>query len=784
IDGWSLAQDGHWRIPGSPGLFPQAWEALLRQEGFGDVAFPAAPAHGLGQQVVVARSDGWIRQQDATAKAVVVAPPAKLAPATVAVAQPTEDREAIVQDALLDALAGALDIARHAIELDVPFSDYGVDSILGVGFVQQVNKALGLSLNTTVLFDHTTVARLVAHLLADHPGMTLPGVVQAAHARVQSEARTSVAAAPPPPAIDGIAVIGMSGQFPGARDVDALWRNMMEGVSGVVELPQRYLRPDQFSPDKAPGKSYCRWGGVLEDRDCFDPLFFSLSPREAESMNPHQRLVMQESWRALEHAGLDPRSLKGSRTGIFVGCEPSAYVHETFTGASDAIVASRLSYFLDLKGPAYVVNTGCSSSGVALHLACESLRHGETDMALAGGAFAVMGPTILVGLAQTDMLTHSGHCHAFDADADGMAMSEGVGMVALKRLADAVADGDPILGVIRASGLNQDGASNGITAPSGAAQRDLVCEVYRRFGIDPERISYVEAHGTGTRLGDPVEANALAQAYRQFTGKRNYCAVGSIKSYIGHTSGNAGVTGLISILLSMQHGQLPGLRNFRRLNPLIEFDGSAFYPAVGRSEWRSADGRPRMAALNSFGHSGTNVHLVVEEFVAGVSAQAASGPQLVVLSAKDAERLREQAGNLVGWLDVQAGDSVLADVAWTLQVGRTAMEERLAVIADSAAELRAALQGWLDGRENPRVLAGRFEPRQRRKADAGPGSPELTRWAGERCLDALAAAWVQGAEVPWRSLRGERIARRIHLPTYPFARERYWKPEAVIAAAA
>ncbi|HEY0837671.1 MAG TPA: SDR family NAD(P)-dependent oxidoreductase, partial [Azospirillum sp.] len=589
-------------------------------------------------------------------------------------------------------------------------------------------------------------------------------------------------------AADGIAVIGMSGQFPGARTVEEFWRNMMEGVDPVVELPAHYLDPRSYSPEKQPGKSYCKWGGVLEGRDCFDPLFFNISPREAESMNPHQRLILQESWRALEDAGYNPKSFKGSRTGIFVGCEPSAYVHETFTGASDAIVASRLSYHLDLKGPAFVVNTGCSSSGVALHLACESLRRRESDVALAGGAFAVMGQTILVGLAQTEMLTRGGRCRSFDADADGMVMSEGVGMVALKRLDQALADGDAVYAVIRASGINQDGASNGITAPSGTAQQELIVDVYRRYGIDPERISYVETHGTGTKLGDPVEANALVRAFRQFTGRTHYCAVGSAKSHIGHTSGNAGVTGLITILLCLKHHRLPPLKHFQRLNPLIEFDGSPFYPNTALAEWRSADGRPLMAALNSFGHSGTNVHLVIEEFVDTRPAADTGQPELIVLSAKDEARLAEAAGNLREFVRraAEAGEAPsLADIAHTLRTGRDAMEQRIAFVAGSLAELDDALTALLDGGAVPGpafpggVWRGYVEPRPNRKAGATPETAsraDIAGWLAERALDALAAAWVKGAAIDWAGLSGASVPRRIHLPTYPFARERYWRP--------
>ncbi|WP_432804134.1 SDR family NAD(P)-dependent oxidoreductase [Azospirillum argentinense] len=808
IDGWSLAEDEHWRIPGSPGLYPDAWRDLLLQEGFRSVFHPAAADHGLGQQIIVAESDGVIRQSaDAIRPAAPAAVPPPVSPAPVpAIPEPLvptmnvpdADPTELVQTAILDSLADALGIGRDAIELDVPFSDYGVDSILGVGFIQQVNTALGVKLNTTVLFDHTTAARLTAHIVEAHPQaaralLPQPPSPKAMAAAVHSADRISE----PPPAVagrsgtQGIAVIGMSGQFPGAADVDGFWRNIIDGVDPIVDLPAHYLDPQNISTDKQSGKSYCRRGGVLETRDCFDPLFFSLSPREAVSMNPHQRLILLEAWRALEDAGCNPRSLAESRTGIYVGCEPSAYVHESFTGASDAIVASRLSYFLNLKGPALAVNTGCSSSAVALHLACESLRNGETDLVLSGGAFAVMGDTILVGLSQTDMLSHDGRCRAFDADADGMVMSEGVGMVAMKRLEDALADGDAIYGVIRASGFNQDGASNGITAPSGIAQRELIVDVYERFGIDPERITYVEAHGTGTKLGDPVEANALIQAFRHFTPKTGFCAIGSAKTHIGHTAGASGVAGLIHVLLCLKHGQVAPMRNFRRINPLIDFDNSAFRPNTGLPDWPRRDGRPRMAALSSFGHSGTNVHMVVEEFVGDDSAPrpAADEPELIVLSAKDEERLDEVAARLHAFvgrlLDSPAPVTpvTLADIAWTLQTGRAALEQRLAFVARDLPDLARTLDALRQaGGALPRVAAGRVEPRRNGRPRPAAGdaglSAQVPQWLANRDLDALADGWTRGAEIDWNRLPRAARPRRCHLPVYPFARERYWKPAA------
>jgi acyl transferase domain-containing protein/acyl carrier protein/nucleoside-diphosphate-sugar epimerase len=811
IDGWSLAEDDHLRIPGSPGLFPESWRTLLHQEGFRSVLFPAEADHALGQQIIVADSDGLIRQQvgdqgrmqKQSAQAETVAEPVTAqTQIDLTETETKQDAAEAVQSLILDSLATALSIGRDMIELDVPFSDYGIDSILGVGFIQQLNTELSLSMNTTILFDYATVERLRGHIIADNRHSIR---LEAKPAAIPAQAPTTLHCVltqkiEPEPAqqrpnrldTDGIAVIGMSGQFPGAKNVDEFWHNMISGVDPVTELPEHYLGESRYSPEKQPGKSYCKWGGVLEGRDCFDPMFFNISPREAESMNPHQRLILQESWKALEDAGYNPKSLSDSRTGIFVGSEPTGYVHETFTGASEAIVASRLSYFLNLRGPAFVVNTGCSSSGVALHQACESLRNHESDLALSGGVFAVMGQTILVGLAQTDMLTHKGRCYAFDADADGMVMSEGVGMVALKRLDQALADGDAIYGVIRGSGINQDGASNGITAPNGIAQQQLIADVYRRYNIDPERISYIETHGTGTQLGDPIEANALARAFREFTDKTHYCAIGSAKSHIGHTSSNSGVTGLISLLLSLKHHKLPGLRHFKKLNPLIDFEQSAFYPCTQQSEWRSSDGKPLMAAMNSFGHGGTNAHLVVEEFVGGNAEPGHSdsaGPELIVLSAKDEARLMDMASNLNDFVlqairysaEGQFSDEVvtLADIAYTLQTGREAMEQRAAFTVHSLIELTGLLAAFLtDNAGGSPLWTGYVEPK-RNKKERNQYATEISRWLADSALDKLAASWVQGAEIDWSNLRRESKPRRIHLPAYPFARERYWRPNEV-----
>nr|BAP05595.1 CalG [uncultured Candidatus Entotheonella sp.] len=918
LDGWWRFEDPNLRIPGSPLLNARNWRRVLAQEGFRNRPLPAKATRGLGQQVFVAESDGIVR------RTVALTPPPTIAEAVATPVQPEEanvsvptpvsvatdavDVRAFATDTIREALAHSLKI-DEAVETDIPFSDYGIDSILGVRFVDQINEGLGLSLNTAILFDYTTVDRLAGYLaeefsdrirlpqvteeqtdapaaaMAPPTAATIPTPVAAAPvaATMVAPAPTSPvrsAAKPTPAPIpvdepDGIAVIGIAGQFPGASDTETFWRNLIEGRDGVSQLPEEYLDLDKLVGLDEEGNPYYQSGGFLENRNCFDPLFFSIAPREAESMNPHQRLILQESWKALEDAGYNPRGLDGSEVGIFIGSEPTEYFYESFTGASEAIVASRLSYHLNLRGPALVVNTGCSSSGVAVHLACESLRRHESNLALAGGVSAVMKQSGLNTLAEAGMLSPTGACHTFDASGNGTVLSEGVGVVVLKRLCEAIADEDPIYGVILASGMNQDGTSNGITAPNGLAQEALIRNVYRRSHIDPEQITYVEAHGTGTQLGDPVEGNALVRAFRHFTKRKHYCKVGSAKAHIGHTSAAAGVIGLIKILLSLKHRQQPGLLHFEQLNPQIDFEDSPFLIDHRAAAWEAQPGVPLMAALNSFGHSGTNVHLVVSEArVPAAPAATDNRAHLVAVSAADEDRLNEYVANLLAFiesatattekpilaktarpsealirktlagiihvdeteieveerfdeygvgplhqnvlleqlgeiLDVDltylressiatlaarldaahpqpaTGDLVpalhplrLCDLAYTLQVGREAMSERVIFLVHNLAELQTRLKEYLQSGKTTDCWSGRVTG-TRNKMQALSMDEDtremIARWTAKEKLNKLAELWIEGVKIDWELLR-DGYARRISLPSYPFAKEYYDAP--------
>lgn len=811
LDGWWLFEDPDLRIPGCPGLYPSTWQQVLQEEGF-SVFFPATETHDLGQQIVVAQSDGVIYQEKAPRIDSVVDKAPEIAKnggvsEGAAVPRDSDKVRAFVESRISDCLSRTLKIRSETVDRQVAFSDYGLDSILGVSFVDQVNSSLWISLNTAIIFDFSSLDRLGEHILktrkseveACMDASSPPSEVAIATEGPsqdqlpvlnQSRRRFSSTELQPPFHCRGeIAVIGISGKFPKAESAVEFWKNLIDGVDGIQELPDHYLdKHTFFSSDRQAGKTRCKWGGVLRERDHFDPLFFNLSPREAESMNPHQRLILQESWKAIEDAGYNPRDLAGSQTGVFVGAEPTGYFGETFTGFSDAIIASRLPYVLNLNGPAFVINTGCSSSGVALHLACESLRSREVDLALSGGVNACMNQKIHISLSEIEMLSPSGRCATFDSTGDGTIISEAVGVVLLKRLDDAIVDRDAIYGTICASGINQDGASNGITAPSGTAQEQLIASTYRKFNIDPERIGYFEAHGTGTKLGDPVEANALVRAFRQFTDRSSYCAVGSAKSHIGHAAAAAGVIGLIKVLLSMKYKMIPQLLHFNSLNPLIEFDDSPFFINTELTDWKSPEGLPRMAALNSFGHSGTNAHLVIKEYLPSVASCNGDAPidsiseVIIPLSARTDDQLREKAKVLLEFL--QAENAVISKsfdlkaMAYTLQTGREAMDKRLGFIVSSVKQLTQNLEAYLDGNGD---IDGFYKGEVRRENDDfriflqdEEMKEAIGKWIARRKLPRLLDLWVRGLELQWECFYDGQHPGRMNLPAYPFAKQRYW----------
>ncbi|HEU4328871.1 MAG TPA: type I polyketide synthase, partial [Roseiflexaceae bacterium] len=503
----------------------------------------------------------------------------------------------------------------------------------------------------------------------------------------------------------GIAIIGMAGRFPGANDLDSYWRNLRDGVESISRLSDAELQAEGVDPGELRSPSYVRAAAVLDGVEQFDAGFFGYSPVEAEITDPQQRLLIECAWEALEHAGYNPDTYAQS-IGVYAGSRTNTYVFNIVSdphlfkslgvfqisvGNDLASLATRISYKLNLRGPSYAVHTACSTSLVAVHLACQSLLIDECQMALAGGVAVNVPHKVGYLYEQGGVLSPDGHCRPFDADAGGTIFGSGAGMVLLKRLEDALRDGDTIHAVILGSATNNDGAVKAsFTAPSVDGQAAVILDALAEAEVDPETIGYVEAHGTGTALGDPIEIRALTKAFRSETSKRQFCALGSVKSNIGHLDAAAGMSSLLKTVLALGHGQIPPSLHFQRPNPRIDFASSPFFVNTALRPWPKSE-TPRRAGVSSFGFGGTNAHLVLEE----APAQTASGParpsMLLPLSARSPAALESVTQRLIAHLRANP-DANLADVAYTLQVGRRAFDERRALVARDRDEALALLE--------------------------------------------------------------------------------------------
>ncbi|HEY7508770.1 MAG TPA: type I polyketide synthase, partial [Vicinamibacteria bacterium] len=517
-----------------------------------------------------------------------------------------------------------------------------------------------------------------------------------------------------------IAIVGLGCRFPGgAADPAAYWRLLRDGVDAVGEVPRDRWDADAcYDPDpEAPGKTYARHGAFLPALDRFDAAFFGISPREAARMDPQQRLLLEVAWEALEDAGLANERLEGSRTGVFVGITTNDYGQllrrerddvdlYSLTGNLLHFAAGRLSYALGLQGPALSVDTACSSSLAAVHLACLSLRAGECAIALAGGVNAILSPEITIGNSKGRMLARDGRCKTFDASADGYVRGEGCGLVVLKRMGDALADGDRILAVVRGSALNQDGRSSGLTVPNKLAQEAVIRAALRAADVSPADVDYVEAHGTGTPLGDPIEVRALGAALGEGRAPERPLAIGSVKTNLGHLESAAGIAGLIKVVLALGHGEIPPHLHLRERNPYVAWDELPLVIPTTRTPWPSS-GRPRLAGVSSFGASGTNAHVIVQEAPRAPAAPAAPDrpAHLLTLSAKTEPALAALAARFQSFLAAEPLGS-FADVCHSASTGRAHFPHRLAVVAESAASAADRLAAWREGRDPAAALTG------------------------------------------------------------------------------
>ena len=787
LDGWWMYEDNSVRLQGSPGLSSEGWETVLEEEGYENFqSFPKDEV--LSYQVIAAKSNGEIRLD--TVKKEINPQAVKTTANTV--------KSSIVLETLIDQLivvaADTIGLPQEEFDPEEQFMDYGFDSIMGTSLMNNINEKFNVSLKATDVFNYPNIVQLANYILE-----TFPEQFQSSEVSIDEkledvidEIANDFVEDVPEETIDelskyddqDIAVIGMSGQYGKTANLAEFWKALVNGENLIEEVPSDRWDPAiYFSEDKNdPNKTYSKWGSFLRDIDKFDPLFFKISGSDAEVMDPQQRIFLQHCWKAFEDAAIQPDTLKSAKCGVYVGTGDSGYLNNiqdqaasAFWGNAASILASRISYFLDLKGPAIAIDTACSSSLVALDLACTSLLKKDTDIALAGGVMIMNSPDFYILSSRAGMLSPDGQCYAFDSRANGFVPGEGVGVLVLKRKKDAERDGDQIYGIIKGCITNQDGKTNGITAPSAISQTNLEKEIYTKLNINPETISYVESHGTGTSLGDPIEFDALTTAYRAFTSKTQFCSIGSVKTNIGHSLMAAGVAGVIKVLLSMKYKKLVPSINFQSPNALINLDNSPFRIQTELEDWKANDTNPRRATVSSFGFSGTNAHVILEEYNSQkLPVKHSNLPAFVLLSAKTQERLKEKAHDLLVFLKDDKELIDVYDLAFTLQNGREHMEERIALIVNSIEELIVKLEQSFEDKTLVRRGNTRDGKEQLKLIKGFIGETIFEMLVQKKEYVQILDLWCAGAVLDWLKLYPKDKPSKISLPTYPFAKERYW----------
>ncbi len=726
------------------------------------------------------------------------------------------DLPTLVQKGITEIVASVLKVEEAEIDSEAEMSEYGFDSIGLTTLVNQINETYCLELMPAIFFEHSSVASFARYLCnaysdtfrkyyqkqsePDPPKsqVSVPETAGKRKSRFLPAKRQSESLSADFTRYtddDPVAIIGMSGVMPRCKDLEEFWNHLKNGDDLVTEIPaDRWDWRDFYGdPLKEPDRTDIIWGGFMNSVDHFDPSFFSISPLEAELMDPQHRIFLETVWKCIEDAGYKPSDLSGTRTGIFAGISSDEYndlLHTsgiaevyTSTGTAYSVLTNRISYLLNLHGPSEPVDTACSSSLVALHRAVMSIHAGECDMAIAGGVNAILTPRYYIAFSKVGVLSHQGKCRTFDKGADGYVRSEGAGAVLLKPLAKALADRDHIYGIIRGTAVNHGGHVSSLTVPNPNAQAEVIVSAYQKAGIAPDSISYIEAHGTGTPLGDPVEINGLKKAFKRlyeqsgksFSGTR-HCGIGSVKTNAGHLEAAAGIAGLIKVLLSMKHRTLPANIHFQEINPQIQLEDSPFYIVTQTIPWSPLEQDiPLRAGISSFGYGGANAHVVVEEVRGeGSEVRGEAGPYLIPLSAKSGERLRAYAGEIAEFLEKRKSENIsLRDMAYTLQAGREPMEERLALIVSEPEELREKLLRYAQGESGINHL---YQGSVKRGNKSSEKEAAIARFVADKAFDRIAQQWVSGSAIDWTNLYPSGLPRRISLPTYPFAEERYWIP--------
>ncbi len=737
-----------------------------------------------------------------------------------------------VQKKVSGIVSEILKVDLRDIDPDADMSEYGFDSISLTELINKINEAYDFELMPAIFFEYSSIDSFADYLCEEHKALLADYyrdslnkdatiIKNVPESSIEIPKLTSRLISPLPCLHSKgseagirrtpIAIIGISGVMPQSENIGEFWNHLKNGDDLITEIPKDRWDWKAYFGDPAIEKNRTdvKWGGFMKQVDQFDASFFNISPREAELMDPQQRIFLETVWKCIEDAGYKTSDLSGTKTGLFVGVSNGDYSEllrkhsieaYTSTGMSHSILTNRISYLLNLRGPSEPVNTACSSSLTAIDRAAGTLWNNECEMAIAGGINVIIRPTLHISFSKAGMLSKDGRCKTFDKQADGYVRGEGSGAVLLKPLEKALADGDHIYALIRATAVNHGGHVSSLTVPNPNAQAELLTDAYTKAGIDPETVGYIEAHGTGTALGDPVEINGIKKAFKalyeksgkSMSGKYGYCGIGSVKTNMGHLEAASGIAGLLKVVLSMKYKTLPASIHCSEINPQIQISESPFYIVDKTKPWKPPEDEhgkplPRIAGVSSFGFGGSNAHVVLEEFENRVSGSDRSPqtvlpdePHLFVLSAKSGERLKLYAENIANFLKRKKDDVNLTDVVYTLQIGRESMEQRLAMVVSDIAELTEKLTGYCRGKRNTDGLYTGNVKRGRENIGLLIEGEEGKRFVRDtirnRKIDKLARLWVSDTEIDWQLLYPQDIAHRIPLPTYPFEKKRHWIP--------
>lgn len=790
---WPLWQEGGMQIG-------KEMQAVMREKS-GMVALPTECAINAFYQALASdRREVMVVGGDAAKiRAFLAEEPrfkekAKESPSEV---QGEESLQRRAEEYFKELLSSVIKLPASRIDAAAAMEQYGIDSLMIIQMTTRLEQLFG-SLPKTLFFEYQSIQELTRFFMKKHKGRLIQelGVKKENLAAPVTQApkldrpRLGKRFMAGESRTEDIAIIGLAGRYPKARNVDEFWENLKGGKDCIEEIPkERWDYTAYFDEDKTKeGKIYSKWGGFIDDIDKFDPLFFHISPKDASLIDPQERLFLQCVYETVEDAGYTKESIE-REVAVYVGVMYSEYqlygiwhpMREDRVGLSSnpSSIANRVSYFFNFHGPSIALDTMCSSSLTALHLACDTLKQGKCALAIAGGINLSLHPSKYLLLSQGRFVSSHGRCESFGLGGDGYVPAEGVGAALLKPLARAIADGDQIYGIVKGSAINHGGKTNGYSVPSPQAQAEVIKEALKEARVDPRRISYVEAHGTGTFLGDPIEIAGLTNAFEEFTQDKQFAAIGSAKSNIGHAESAAGMAGLTKVLLQMKYGQLVPSLYSKELNPNIDFSQTPFFVQQELKAWADTlvDGKPypRLAAISAFGAGGSNAHVLIEEYRGQRQKISSSHTPVIVLSAESREQLDLKAVQLLEALS-RYEEEELVDIAYTLQVGREAMGERLGFTCHTLIELKDKLRNFIEGKTE-----GLFHGSSKQGKEAleiFKADEDMTKivetWLEKQKYGKALELWVRGFAVDWQKFYRGVKPRRLSLPTYPFAKERYW----------